>query len=143
MHPIFPKFENTPNTQDSYSSIQSWALGLRNTSMDAEFSVHNFSFGWYVKSMRWGTWFNSFLKLEQMLQVHQKVCCLTHSYPLGLSNTSFNATFRLEKFRLFSMYCYPWFKGLGLLSPIVSLLQISQKSLTLLLDSPYIWTTFC
>ena len=76
-----------------------------------------------------------------MPQIHQKVYNSTHSEPGGLSSTSFNAKFRLGNFKLFTMYHYPWFKGLGQLFPIFSMHQISQNSLTLLSDSPYASTS--
>ena len=65
--------------------------------------------------------FNSFLKLGQMPQIHQKVCNSTDSWPLGLSSTSFNATFWLGKFKLFTKYHYPLFKGVGPLLTIPSM----------------------
>ena len=51
LHSDFPKCENVPNTESSYSLILWWRLSLYNTSLDAKFSVENFSFCWSVKSM--------------------------------------------------------------------------------------------
>ena len=49
--PRFSKMRKCPNTQKSYSLTLWWPLGLHNTSLDAKFSVQNFSFCWSVKSM--------------------------------------------------------------------------------------------
>ena len=51
LYPDFPKCGNTPNTQNNYSLTLQWPLGLHNTSLDAKFSVQNFSFCWKIKSM--------------------------------------------------------------------------------------------
>ena len=50
-----------------------------------------------------GTWFNSFLKVKQIPEIHQKVNNSTHSQSRGLSSTLFNATFRLENFKFFTV----------------------------------------
>ena len=78
-----------------------------------------------------------------MPQIHQKVYNLTHNKPLGLSSTLFNATFRLENFRLFTMYHYSWFKGLGPLFPIVSMQQIYQQFNPKSTNNLYTWKTSC
>ena len=46
MHPVSPKCGNSPNTQNSYSLILWWPLGLHNISLDVKFRVQNFSFCW-------------------------------------------------------------------------------------------------
>ena len=51
LHPDFPKCGNAPNIQSSYSLTLWWPLGLHNISLDATFSVQNFSFCWWIKSM--------------------------------------------------------------------------------------------
>ena len=50
LHSDFLKCGNAPNTQNSYSLPLWWPLGLYNTSLDARFSVQNFSFCWSIKS---------------------------------------------------------------------------------------------
>ena len=50
LHPVFPKCGNALYTQNSYSLTLWWHLGLQITSMDAKFSVQNFSFC-SIKSM--------------------------------------------------------------------------------------------
>ena len=55
LHPDFPKCGNSPNTQNSYSLTLWWHLGLHNISLDAKFSVQNFTFCWSNKSMSQGT----------------------------------------------------------------------------------------
>ena len=47
-----------------------------------------------------------------MLQIRQKIYDSTESLALGLGRTSFNATFILENFRLFTLHHYPLFKEL-------------------------------
>ena len=44
LHPVFLKCGNARNTQNSYSLTLWWPLELNNTSLDAKFSVKNFSF---------------------------------------------------------------------------------------------------
>ena len=44
--PRFSKIWKGPITQKSYSLTLWWPLGFHNTSLDAEFSVQNFSFCW-------------------------------------------------------------------------------------------------
>ena len=61
--------------------------------------------------------------MEQMLQIHQNVYDSTDSVALGLGRTSFNATFRLENFKLFTMHHYPSFKELDHLFLISSVHQ--------------------
>ena len=58
-----------------------------------------------------------------MLQIHQNVYDSTDSVALGLGRTSFNATFRLENFRLFTMHHYPSCKELEHLFLISSMYQ--------------------
>ena len=78
-----------------------------------------------------------------MPQMHRNVYNSTRSQPVGLSSTLFNATFRLENFRLFTMYHYPWFKGLGLLFPTVSMHQTYQQFNCTSTNSLYTWKTSC
>ena len=73
-------------------------------------------------------------------QIHQKVYNSIHNYPLGLNSTSFNAKFRLEKFRLFTMWQYLRFKGLDYYSQFLQYTKYIN-TLTLLSDSPYAWKT--
>ena len=69
-----------------------------------------------------------------MPQMHQNVYNSTRSQPVGLSSTLFNATFRLENFRLFTMYHYLWFKGLGYYSQLLQCTKcINSLTVTLLI----------
>ena len=45
---------------------------------------------------------NSFLKIRQIPEIHQKVDNSTQSQPRGSSSTLFNETFRLENFSFFT-----------------------------------------
>ena len=51
LHPVLPKCGNAPDIQNSYSLTLYWSLDLHNTSLDAKFSVQNFSFCSSIKSM--------------------------------------------------------------------------------------------
>ena len=123
LYPVFPKCGNAPNIQNSYSSTLWWHLGLHNTSLDAKFRVQNFSFlliNLWLKVP--GSTIS--LNLYKYPQYTKKIYNLTHSLPLGLSSTLFNARFRLENLKLFTMYYNPWFKRLHPLFPIPSMHQI-------------------
>ena len=50
LNSIFPKCGNAHNTQNCYSLTLWWYLDLHNTSLDAKFSVQNFSFCWSIIS---------------------------------------------------------------------------------------------
>ena len=63
LHPLFTKYVNTPNTQNSYRLTLWWSFGLHNTSLNAKSSVQSFSFCWSIESMSYDSYFNSFLQL--------------------------------------------------------------------------------
>ena len=76
------------------------------------------------KSLAFARKSNQWVEVLVLPQLHKKVYNSTHSYPLGLSNVSFDAKFSIENVWLFTMHPYPWFKGLAPLFIYASMHQI-------------------